>query len=703
MTPKSKKHNPSEKSPFRPQDRKAFLEALRRHHDDPVAAQAELDQHQPDDTESEFPSDHVQPEAATPKTQPVTPAAGKKITVTTATDSAETPETDGAGLEAVLEDSAQPPKTPPPEMGKLQRSKKRRSWPWGWTIGGLLVIAVATVGGFLWFNRAQRFSGDQVNLSVQAPSQLASGSDVTITFAFQNSEPVDLVGAELTVEYPEGFRITKTSQPSVNDFTNAFTIGTIKHGRAGTVTVDGVLFGSVGAKREFSATLNYRPKNFSSDFQVTAKTTIDINSSLLELKVDGPKKLAPNAEGTWTLTYTNSSDRDLSDVQIEAIYPDGIDVTAVDPAAVERSALWRFDQVPKGESGKITITGHAVGEVGDSLEMIFRAGLVNAANTVDVQAEQKILVVLISTGVTTSVAANGVAENSVISPGERLQYAVKVANQSEAEVSNLTVSLTVEGTGADFDQLDNPTRADVQDQTLTWTKQQVSGLDVLKPGQDVTLRFGLGTVDALPVAQDTDIDPHITVSVSVTSPSLPVDPNPKPAAVFTTKFATAVSLTAESRYYDDDGTVLGDGPVPPQVGQTTKYRVRWTLTNTTSAANSMHVTATLPTSVFWTGQNISRGAGDIAFDPSSRVVTWTINQVPAGTGSRLPALVAEFEVSITPIASQVGSPVILTQSTAATATDAYTDQAIALTQPSTTTDVPTDPTAAGQGSVVAAP
>lgn len=633
------------------------------------------------------------------------PAAGKKVQVKEESGvqakKSKTPtnttEIHSAEIKNVLHgdgDGSEPPK----EMGKLQRGPKR-PFPWGWTLGGLAIVAAVTLGGFFWFNRAQRFTGEKVQLQVTTNAEAASGSDITITFQYQNLEPVDLARAELTVEYPEGFTITRTSQPSANEFTNAFELGTIKSGRAGSLTVEGSIFGSVGTERVFSATLNYRPANFSSDFQVDADTTVKITSSILELELDGPKQLAPNGSGTWTITYRNTASRDLTDVQIEAVYPEGIEVTKVEPAAVERSALWRFDTIKQSEEGKITITGTATGEVGDTLELIARAGLVTTTNTVDLQAEQKILVVLVNTGLTAAVSVNGATEKSVVAPGESLQYVVRISNLGEAEINDITTVITLDGP-VDFDQLDNPSKAERSDSKLTWTKDNVLALEQLKPGQDATLKFTVRTPKTLSVTSDDDIDQKIVATVTLSSPTLP-EGGQQPTT-FTTKLATVATFTAESRYYDDNGIALGSGPIPPVEGETTAYRILWTVTNTTSEASNLTVTANLPVNVFWTGQHVGRDAGDIAFNADTRTVTWTLNKIPAGTGSRLPKLQAYFEVSVTPTADDVGSSMVLTQTATSKAADGFTERAISITQPSVTTDIPTDPIQPGAGKVKAA-
>lgn len=621
-------------------------------------------------------------------------AAARKVPVNVETAGASTPP-GKPNLEKVL---GQSPNEPPANMRTIQHAK-RRGWPWGWTIGGLVILSGAAVGGFFFFNQAQRFSGERVNLQLQLPSEAASGSELELTVKFQNLEPVDLSRAEVTIEYPEGFTVESTSQPATNEFQNAFELGTLKSGRAGSLTVRGQIFGSVGTDRTFTATLTFRAENFSSDFQTTADTKVKITTSILDLKLEGPSKLTPGASGTWKITYGNTSARDLENVQIEIIYPDGLTPTATDPAAVERSALWRFEKVAQDSQGSISVTATAEGDVGDALELIVRAGLVSTSNAVDLQAEQKLLILMIESGVSAPVTVNGQSENSVAEPGETLNYTLRVSNDGEIELTDVSVQVDLIGQVINLETLENPANATVEDRKLSWTKDQVVGLALLKPGQEATIRFAVDSHSTLTVDSDDDVNPTVTLEVRVTSPNLPAQAGAPPTTRFVTKLATVFGFEAEARYADDEGAVLGTGSVPPKVGQTTAYRIFWRITSTTNDATNLIVSATLPTGVFWTGQHVSRDAGDIKFEAGTRTVSWTLNKIPAGTGSRLPVLIASFEVSITPTADQVGDVVVLTQTSAATAKDAFTSRDLNVTQPTLTTDLPDDPVAVDNGEV----
>lgn len=584
----------------------------------------------------------------------------------------------------------------PPDMRQLKKSSGRH-FPWNWTLGILASLAAVTVAGFFFFNRTERFSGTNVTLQVIPTAEVASGSDVSVTIRYQNQEPVDLIQSELTVEYPDGFTFRSSTPNAVNEFKNAFPIGRVKSGRAGEVKIIGTLIGSINTERTFKATLTYRTENFNSDFQETASGKATITSSILAVKLSGPTQAAPGATVSWTIDYENTSDRDVEKLQIEAEYPEGVTVTKTEPTAIERNALWQFDDLAKQKKGKITVTATINGEIGDTFPIIVRAGLVTATNTIDLQDEQTLLVILIKTGVTMSGSVNGEVGGGAILPGDQLNYSLRVANESDAEVSDITVTVVMNGTALDFIDVPTDTKKVLKDKTLTWTKKEIPGLALIKPQQDLIIRWTFTTKKVLTVTVDSDLSQEITATASSTSPSVS---NPSAPTTITTKVTTVMNFSAEGRYANDDSVAYGSGPIPPKVGQTTTYRIFWTVTNTTNQAENLKVTTTLPTSVFWTGQNVGRDAGDIAFDVGTRTVTWSLNRVPAGTGSRLPALTAFFEVSITPTADQVGSLAVLTDQAIATATDSFTSGALKVTQPTITSDVPTDPTAGGEGIIV---
>ena len=598
----------------------------------------------------------------------------------------------------VIEQAFSP--APPEEMKHLTRSK--RHFPWGWVISIVALLAAVSIGGFLFFNRTQKFSNANVQVQFRTMADAASGGSYTFVIEYQNNEPVDLTNVELTIAYPDGFTYVSSTPTAIKEFNNAFPIGSIRSGQSGTVSVTGTLIGAVGDTKDFSATLTYRPSNFNSEFQQKATAKATIGTSILSLKVAGPTQLAPGATGSWTVTYQNTSDHDLKNVQLTATYPDGFTVTSTKPTADERSSIWRLNSIGKGATGTMTISGIVDGALGDTLPLKVSAGLIGANATVDAQAEESLLILLVKTGVTTSVAVNGSTSPATVKPGEVINYLVRVTNSSDVELSDVSLKVKLDGTALDMAKLANDSKGKVTDTTLTWTKEQLAALASLKPAQVVTVSFAVGTQTTLTVKSDADRNPNVTATIDVTAPGLATNTNAAaiPSTVVVTKISSIFSLDAEARYYNDQNTAVGSGPVVPTVGKTTTYRVIWTVTNTTSDASSMTVSARLPNTVLWTGKNLSRDAGDLVFDADTRTVRWTLNTVPAGTGSRLPALKAYFEVSITPTAEQVGTVPVLIESASATATDSYSGVNLTGQAPTLSTDLPNDPKVNGTGEVV---
>lgn len=645
------------------------------------------------------PVDDDADESAAPEPTAVPAKTGKKIKVEAVSDEPSAHEDMPASLSSALKPSSRK------EMGKMTKAK--RSFPWTPVISIVALLAAASIGGWFFFNRTNKFTNDHVQLQFKPVTSVTSGGDTTIVVEYQNLESVDLTQAELNVVYPEGFTYSSSTPNATNEFNNSFSLGTIRSGQAGQVSIIGSLLGGVNEQADFSATLTYRPSNFNSDFQQQATTTVTISSSTLQLTIDGPTQLAPGADGTWTVKYTNTSDRDLTGVSVVAAYPDALTLTSTKPVTADHKT-WSIPTLKKGANGTITITGTVNGTIGDTVLLKVSAGLTSAGSSTRLQDEQSLLVLLIKTGVAVQVAVNGSTDPVTISPGDTLNYSLQILNTSDAELSQVTITAALDGSALDTATLSNDSHGTLSGTTLTWTSAEIAGLSAFKPGQAVTLSFSIGTKAILPMQADADKDRHVTLSVDVassgaasTNTNATGTKTTQPTTVVVTKIATIFGLTAEARYYDDKSVAIGSGPIPPKVGSTTTYRIILKVTNTTSDASAVTVSAQLPSSVLWTGQNLARDAGTLAFDTATRTVAWTINTVPAGTGSRLPALTARFDVSITPTADQVDTVPLLVQMPTVAATDDYSKSSLTATAATLTTDLPTDPAAAHQGTVVA--
>lgn len=160
----------------------------------------------------------------------------------------------------------------------------------------------------------------------------------------------------------------------------------------------------------------------------------------------------------------------------------------------------------------------------------------------------------------------------------------------------------------------------------------------------------------------------------------------------TLEIAGELRVTAAARYFTPEGDQVGRGPLPPRVGQTTKYWVTWDAKNLVRGADQVTVRAALPGGVEWTERMTATDGEAPTFDATSRTVTWAIGKLDR-------AMSASFELAVTPTAEQTGSFAALLGETTAQGVDDLGTELVA-TAPAVTTELLGDERAKGKGVVV---
>lgn len=142
-------------------------------------------------------------------------------------------------------------------------------------------------------------------------------------------------------------------------------------------------------------------------------------------------------------------------------------------------------------------------------------------------------------------------------------------------------------------------------------------------------------------------------------------------------------------------TDVGAGPLPPQVGLPTLYRIFLNVSDPSRELASLTVTTSLPKGVLWAGNASARAGAAPAFDERTRRIQWVASD-PANQD----ALEASFDVQLTPNANHIGA--ILPLLNEAELIYAVSGGKGSFTKASSgvTTELSNDPGARGLGSVV---
>jgi hypothetical protein len=332
-------------------------------------------------------------------------------------------------------------------------------------------------------------------------------------------------------------------------------------------------------------------------------------------------------------------------------------------------------------------------------------GYTDEAGQYHKQAEGSSIVIIANPQLLLNLTINDSANNSAADFGSIQDYTLKYRNDSQSEIKDMGLQLTVDSSLIDWNKIINTNDGKIVGGTVTWDGAAVPALKSVKPGDEgeVTIRVSVKDAPLPKIVSDKNysiVSKAKAVSTNVVDlegGSLSVESNS-----LTTKINSKVTLRAEGRYYSDEYAAVGAGPLPPQVGQKTTYVIYWYLENTGNEVQNIAITTVLPEWVAW--ENVSKvTAGSLSFDSTTRTVTWSINKLPAQVGQLIPELAANFSISVIPTSTDVGKLLILTGKSIGTGVDTFTNQTLAPSQDMITSDLIHDSLATGKGIVVDLP
>lgn len=594
-----------------------------------------------------------------------------------------------------------------PDMSKIiKQDPHRRRKIFFVVIFFLVVLFGASLTGFYFFNESQnRFSGDRIELTVRGNEVVTSGDEMQLTITIKNGENIALTNGELTALYPTNFRFDSSIPQPVNERNNVWDLSTLPAGNDVSIVIDGSVIGEVGNDKVFAFTYTYIPENFNSEFEESLNFTVSVGSSILEVDLEAPIRVGVGKETEFTITYRNESDDPLERIRITATYPDGFSVISSTPEAKEGTNVWEISSLGSGEEGTIMIRGTLTGTGGETQELQVQAGLLESDNTFRLQVERTALILLLEPELSLTLTVDGSESGGVTSLGDLLSYTIAYVNNGDVEVKDVTIAVVLESDVLDWDNLIDPQAGLFVEEALTWTSEQVAGLESVKPNEGSELTF---SVPILRSPYDTqDLNKNISVTAKATATSTKVtdlegDEFVTDSNTTVSKVATDMSFLAEARFYSDENLKVGQGPLPPVVGQKTTFRIYWYLSNTSNEVTNVVVKATLPENTTWTGTTSVSTGEQLEYDKSTKTVTWVINRIPVGAGILFSELEAFFDVTVLPHETDVGNILLLSDASTATGTDAYTEEVITSTQDLLTSELDTDPQATGQGIVEAA-
>lgn len=253
-----------------------------------------------------------------------------------------------------------------------------------------------------------------------------------------------------------------------------------------------------------------------------------------------------------------------------------------------------------------------------------------------------------------------VKDRDNIKNGENLTYTINYKNDGSAPATDLMLILTLES------ELLNGSKKIILDAT------KYPDLKTVSAGTAGSIKYqtSLNTK----VEQLTNPNNYIMTSVLEATYKNPQNNNQEiniTSNRLIQKVTTNLLISAVAKYRLNEGDQLGVGPLPPVVGQTTKYWIFLAAETDYNDASNISVTASLPANVRPTGRISATSPQPVKFDLTNNQVSWQVETIVAPS-SDYPQVGTAFEVTLTPTKDQVGKPAALLTTIKASGQDKFT-------------------------------
>lgn len=534
---------------------------------------------------------------------------------------------------------------------------------------GFLVVAIG-VALFTIFYGSGGVSNENVDVNILGSTFTDGGETLSISVEAVNRNPVPLELVDLLIEYPRGASDTD-DVVRIRE-----SIGTISSGESVVVTKDVILFGEIGTERTIKATLEYRLSDSNAIFVKEAFFPVTINSSPLDISINGSATAVSGQEMTFDIVATSSARETLKNVLVKIEYPFGYTFVSSTPEPSYNTTSFYLGDFEPGESKKIKVVGKIEG--GDNETRAFRI-YVGEQDSV-AQTEISVMYNSVLKTVTISkpfldariVYGGSVQSTYEASPNQTLPLQILWSNNLPSDITDAEIVATFGGNAIDMSSI-KAQNSFYNSNTgeLVWSKDTLGEFKRLEAGSSGTLALSLKSLPLYTSGKGVLTNPTITVSVSVRGNQFSQGVTGSQAtsiATTTFKLSSDFQVSAKSTY--KDGPFVNTGPLPPKVGAETTYTLTWTATNSSNALTDGYAKATLPLYVTWKNV-ISPTSENVSYNSATREVRWDFGSVSPATGYGTSARSVSFQVGLTPSTSQVGDPPELMGDTVSSAFDTY--------------------------------
>jgi hypothetical protein len=552
----------------------------------------------------------------------------------------------------------------------------------------VLIAAGIAAGAYYWVISRDADSST-VDLKISAPEELIANEPFEYTVEYKNQENASLADMQLTLVYPDNF-IFESSTPSPSENNNSWRLPELRQFGSGQVIVRGRLIAPVGSSNLLFADLNYRPSNITSEFKKSSSLETVLISSGFDSSIVAPTSVLVGQDAELVVKYKPQEKNFIEGFNIRFAELENLEFPKNDygeGVAMLEPGVFTIDKIGEAERElRLKFKFKDKKNDKEDLRVYFEYRPDEASKNYAFE-EQVFSVEVVKNSLNLTLIANGEASDQGIDFGQTLNYSISYVNKGAQAMDDVVIMAVLEGEALDWRKLSDNNNGTVTGRTIVWTKTEVPALASISKDQEGSIDFSIPvrTVNEASLIRDFEIKGYAQFAVGGKAEELSKENEANRSNQLTVKINSDVMLDEAVRYFDEDNIAVGTGPLPPQVGQTSTFKVYWKISNSLHELGALKVTTVLPNYVNWDGKE-QADAGTLTFDEQSNQVTWQIGRLPLSATN----VEAEFSISVRPKPTDINKLLILVSGTTLSGTDNQTTYNVSQTLKAQTTKLEKD-------------
>ncbi|MCF7795223.1 DUF11 domain-containing protein [Patescibacteria group bacterium] len=544
-----------------------------------------------------------------------------------------------------------------------------------------------------WYLYEANVDSKNIDLRVKGPESVMSGERFTYTVEIFNASDTEVLDMQLDMNYADNFIFIDSSKTTDNA-NNSWYLGDLAAKERVQFDITAMIIAQSGTPNPSQAILTYMPGNFSSQFQeiVDINTLVESHGFNVDFDYLSTALVGETHEVSMLFAQEDKNYINSFDLKIES--PENIEILLPKKESEDESDL----QIMSQERNTYRINGfdrkyntqelkfrYRVKEKINDEEFLKFIFLQNVDNREYEFLIKNIDLQIMKSDLNLNLIINSSKNGEPVNFNENLNYTLNYQNKGEVTIEDLTIMLVVDSDLVDFDNIKDENNGVIGSNTIAWSKEQIPDLAEIKTEEEgnINITLPIKEFQERYIGQDLEITSYAQFSMKENDESDDNQDNRSNEII--NKLNSDLDLEERILYFNEENIPVGSGPLPPQVGETSIFRVYWQINNNLHDLEDLLVELKLPEYISYEGvKNID--TGKLNYDSQSRKIVWDIGNLSATQHNVL----AEFEISLNPDNNDEDKILILSQGAQVSATDTVTGDILSVESEATTTKLEED-------------